>query len=95
MKFNNSNNRITIRGVVTSDISESSNSISFDIKVIRPSSGVKQAYDIFTVYINDIEKIRNCKANVVKGVALQVKGEMRKFYDDKWRLCVDTIAPIW
>lgn len=99
MPFANKNNRITVKGFLTTDIMpDKSNdfAITFDLKVARPhEAGKKEYYDVFTIYVADRQNIANCQANLVKGMSVSVTGELRKWFDGTYKICVNKINPIW
>lgn len=99
MPFNNKNNKITIKGFLSSDIqADESNSyaITFTVKTARPAdSGGRVFYDEFTVYCSDRQNVNNCKANLTKGMSVKISGELRVWVDGTYKICVSTVQPIW
>lgn len=99
MPFNRQNNRITIKGFLSSDIeTDKTNSyaITFKVKVARPAdSGGRVFYDEFTVYCSDRQNISNCTSNLVKGMSVKITGELRVWVDGTYKICVSTVQPIW
>ena len=98
MAFNNKNNRITVKGFLSTDIKPCENgyAITFNLKVARPTeAGKRPFYDEFTIYVCDRQNVANCSANLTQGMSVSVKGELRKWYDNSYKICASEVAPIW
>lgn len=99
MPFNSKNNKITIKGFLSSDITEDEKNnyaITFTVKVARPAdSGGRVFFDEFTVYCSDRQNVSNCKANLTKGMSVKISGELRVWNDGTYKICVSSVQPIW
>ena len=99
MAFYNKNNKITLKGFLVTDIvSDEQNDFAliFDMKVARPhEAGKREYYDVFTIYVADRQNVAMCRANLIKGMSVQVVGELRKWFDGSYRVCVNKLQPIW
>lgn len=99
MPFNNKNNRITIKGFLSSELQPVENndySITFLVKVARPAaSGKRTYYDEFCIYCADRQNVNNCKANLTKGMSVKIVGELRVWYDGTYKICASNVQPIW
>ena len=99
MAFTNKNNKITVKGFLSSNITEVPNSIyalTFMIKVPRPAQQDRRIiYDEFMVYVCDNKNATNARANLTTGVSVKVTGELRIWHDGSYRICANDIQPIW
>ena len=71
MAFTNKNNKITVKGFLSSNITEVPNSsyaLTFMIKVPRPAQQDRRIiYDEFMVYVCDNKNATNARANLTTG----------------------------
>lgn len=99
MPFNNKDNRITVRGIVYSNIDYVENNnyaITFQVKVMRPAEvGKEQRFDIFDVYACDRQNVNKVLNNLTRGLGVSVKGELRVWFDGTIKICANKIEPIW
>ncbi|WP_178182326.1 hypothetical protein [uncultured Ruminococcus sp.] len=99
MAFNNKNNRITVKGFLSSELKEIPNAsfaLTFMIKVPRNSEKKKRViYDEFTIYVCDIKNATLAKTNLTTGVSVKVTGELRVWHDGTYKICANDIQPIW
>ena len=98
MAFTNKNNRIRVKGFLSSDLLPCDNeyAISFKIKVARTAEpGKRPFYDEFEVYVCDRQNVGNCRANLTRGMSVEVIGEMRVWFDGAYKICANKISPIW
>lgn len=94
MAFNNSQNRVTLKGFVKSEMKDITNfSIEFDLSVPRKAaSGERQMTDLLSIYVNKSSVIEFCKSHLKLNTPIIVKGEIRRFYNDKIYICSDDIS---
>lgn len=97
MAFSSKNNRITIKGYLTSNVEDYDDyAITFNVKVMRPTEqGKRPFYDVFTVYVCDKQNVGNCRNNLVKGSSVSVTGELRVWVDGSYKICANKVSPIW
>lgn len=98
MPFTSKNNKITVKGYLSSDLlpTENDYAITFKIKVARPAeAGKRPFYDEFSVYVADRQNVSNCRANLTQGMSVSVTGELRVWYDKTYKICANKITPIW
>ncbi|WP_124098202.1 single-stranded DNA-binding protein [Ruminococcus sp. Marseille-P6503] len=99
MPFNSKDNRITVRGIVYSNIEPVENNnyaITFKVKIMRPAEvGKEQRFDIFDVYVCDRQNVNNVLNNLTRGLGVSVKGELRTWFDGTFKICANKIEPIW
>lgn len=99
MAFNNKDNRITVKGIMYSNVELAGNSnfaITFKVKVMRQAEvGKEQKFDIFDVYVADKQNINNVNNNLTRGLGVCVKGELRVWFDGTLKICANKIEPIW
>lgn len=94
MAFNNMGNKVTLKGYVSSEISQVSDyAIEFSISVPRKTHQGECTYsDSLTVYVNDYDTCQFCKTHFFKSLSIVVKGEIRRFYNGDIKICSDSIA---
>ena len=99
MVFNSKNNRIQLRGFLVSDVipdPQNDFALTFELKVARPhEAGKREYYDVFTAYVADRQNVAMCRANLIKGMSVQVTGELRKWFDGSYKVCAGKLQPIW
>ena len=80
MAFTNKNNKITVKGFLSSNITEVPNS-SYALT--------------FMINVCDNKNATNARANLTTGVSVKVTGELRIWHDGSYRICANDIQPIW
>ncbi|WP_295211614.1 hypothetical protein [Ruminococcus sp.] len=99
MPFNSKNNKITVKGFLSSeliDVPNASYAITFNIKVPRPAeTGKRVFYDEFMIYACDRRNVTNAKANLTVGVSVKITGELRVWHDGTYKICANDLQPIW
>ena len=94
MAFNNTGNKVVLKGYVASDIiGVTDYSIEFELGVPRKSAvGERTMVDYLTIYANRKEVISFCKQHLRLNSNIVVKGEIRKFYNQEIKICSDDIT---
>ena len=94
MAFNNSANRVTLKGWVASElVSTTPYSVEFTIAVPRKvAQGERNYPDFLTVYANKTDVCSFCKSYLKQNTPIVVRGEIRKFYGGDIKICSDDIT---
>ena len=98
MKTNNAN-RCTLKGYVISElkkVEKNDNAIEFTVKVPRPHEVSKSLYyDKIDCYVCDRQNVSICKNNLFKGIGVEIKGELRQWFDGTFKVLVHDVKPVY
>lgn len=92
-------NRCSFKGIITSDIlpaERNDSALEFVIKIPRPKEiGKEQYYDFLRCYACDYQSVQLVKNTLAKGMAVEVEGEVRIWFDKTWRILVRELKPVF
>lgn len=94
MSFNNPDNRCNLTGYIVGDLqSVDDSSLEFKLNVQRKTKpGGKVWYDTFNVIVYNKNTIAFCKNQLRSNMTIQVKGEIRNWYDGTVKICCEQIT---